>query len=222
MASHVDRKRLWGRSGSRCAMCNVELTQVNGVDSIVGDEAHIRSRSDAGPRFDANYPTDQLDGYANLVLLCKIHHKLVDDNAAVFPADLLVAMKRRHELRVTEALNAKKDAWLHPAELSLVGDGTQLMAMVGSAAAYSLGNDHPETDEEREAIGSFLQSVQDWGDISGEIGAAGRVDAAAHLHEQLVLLQRLGYIVLAGVGDYRLLPDFVVPAVAVRIVRAEA
>jgi hypothetical protein len=36
-------------------MCNLELTQVDSVDSIVGDEAHIRSRREAGPRHELSY-----------------------------------------------------------------------------------------------------------------------------------------------------------------------
>lgn len=63
MAGDVDRKKLWGRSGSRCAMCDLELTQVGDVDTIVGDEAHIRSKTPNGPRYDPDYPSDKVDTY---------------------------------------------------------------------------------------------------------------------------------------------------------------
>ena len=49
-------------------------------DSIIGDECHIVSAATNGPRYDPDFPDDQLDDYSNLLLLCKVHHKLIDDH----------------------------------------------------------------------------------------------------------------------------------------------
>ena len=111
MAGDIDRKRLWGRSGSRCSICNVELTELDGLDSIVGDEAHIRSPKPNGPRYEDGYPKELLDTYANLILLCKAHHKLVDDNWAVFPVDALEELKKNHEQRVRRSLAGGTSNW---------------------------------------------------------------------------------------------------------------
>lgn len=54
----IDRKRLWGRAGARCSMCRTSLTEVEGEDSIVGEEAHIRSGRAGGPRYDPCMPTE--------------------------------------------------------------------------------------------------------------------------------------------------------------------
>ena len=52
LKSEVPRKRLWGRAGFRCAFCNSELTTIEGVDTIIGEEAHIHSPNHGGPRYD--------------------------------------------------------------------------------------------------------------------------------------------------------------------------
>jgi hypothetical protein len=215
-----DRKTLWGRAGSRCAFCNAELTTIDGLDVILGMEAHIHSPKPKGPRYDASYPTEKLETYANRILLCPDHHTLIDNNAELFPADDLRAKKGAHERRVSDALSPKKTSgWVTEPALGLITNGTELMTLAANAMAYLLSNDHPETDEEREAIGSFLQSVEDWGNIASDIGAGGQVDGAADLHKQLEELTRLGFVVVAGMGQWRMDPTLVWPAVALRIVR---
>ena len=46
---------------------------------IVGDECHIVSAVSTGPRHDPEFPREKLNDHANLLLLCKVHHKLIDD-----------------------------------------------------------------------------------------------------------------------------------------------
>jgi hypothetical protein len=144
MATDVDRKKLWGRAGSRCSICNSELTRLDGVDSIVGDEAHICGHSEGGPRFNPTMPPDLRDGYDNLILLCKGHHKLVDDNPDIFSPDLLREMKHLHESRVSRALNPSPGpGWVEPPSLVVIHDGAEIVRMVHAAAAYVLVHDQP-------------------------------------------------------------------------------
>jgi HNH endonuclease len=106
------RKLLWGPSGNRCAFCRTELIMEKTPlddESVVGDEAHIHSEKEDGPRFDPSFPKERIDLYENLLLLCKIHHKLVDDQAETFTADILRALKSNHELWVRSALAAAED-----------------------------------------------------------------------------------------------------------------
>lgn len=100
------RKLLWGKSGNRCARCfrilSVDETEFDDP-SIVGEECHIVSGR-RGPRADAQFPADEIDDYPNLILLCRIDHKTVDDQERTFDADALRTMKDRHELKVARAL----------------------------------------------------------------------------------------------------------------------
>ncbi|PYT80880.1 MAG: hypothetical protein DMG40_11525 [Acidobacteria bacterium] len=41
-----------------------------------------------GPRYDSNFPADKLDEAENLILLCEVHHKLVDDQTETYTADV--------------------------------------------------------------------------------------------------------------------------------------
>jgi hypothetical protein len=108
--SVVSRKRLWGRAGNRCAFegCGTELiTSADQPDSgsILGEEAHIHSASDHGPRALPSMTSSERDDYANLILLCPTHHARVDTAPDVFTADALREMKAKHEGWVRTALS---------------------------------------------------------------------------------------------------------------------
>ncbi len=96
------RKILWGRSGNRCAICRHELV-VNATsaddESVVGEECHIISGKSQGPRYDPEFPADRVDEPENLILLCRTHHKIVDDQFKTYTVDTLSAQKKEHENR---------------------------------------------------------------------------------------------------------------------------
>jgi len=83
--------------------------------TVVGDEAHIISNAEKGPRRVTTISTEDqdrfsnltasIDQYVNRILLCKIHHKYVDDNEDMFPAASLLQMKSAHEERVRSSLD---------------------------------------------------------------------------------------------------------------------
>ncbi|MFF9427053.1 HNH endonuclease signature motif containing protein [Streptomyces sp. NPDC014746] len=118
----LSRKLLWGRAGNRCAFpeCVQELTVDLGTEEsealatvgvVMGEEAHIRSAQENGPRYDAGYDVGKLDNYENLLLLCPTHHTLIDKNSgAGFSVARLEGMKASHERIVTESLGADEEA----------------------------------------------------------------------------------------------------------------
>ncbi len=63
--------------------------------SVFGEEAHIVSQAPNGPRAGkvANF-----DAYDNLILLCRKHHKQVDDQVSYFTVERLRSIKREHEV----------------------------------------------------------------------------------------------------------------------------
>jgi hypothetical protein len=108
------RKLLWGRSGNRCAICREELvidTIGESEESVVGDECHIVSGQAEGPRYDPSFPIDRIDHVSNLLLLCRVHHKIVDDQEETYTADILRLKKAEHEkwVRATIAAAVKED-----------------------------------------------------------------------------------------------------------------
>ncbi len=63
-----------------------------GLTTVVAEIAHIRSASPAGPRHDPAY-TGDLDGPANLLLLCGTHHRPVDRHERAYTVEELLRWK---------------------------------------------------------------------------------------------------------------------------------
>ncbi len=128
MAATLKTKILvWGRAGAHCAFpaCNRNLVMdasETDDESLVGDVAHIVAESSDGPRGNSQLSLAERDLYANLVLLCKIHHKLVDDQEDTYPVALLHQFKSEHEGRVRAALT--------PADMDLLRDRQAIASIV--------------------------------------------------------------------------------------------
>ena len=103
------RKMIWGRSANRCNFpeCRRELvmdaTETDDA-SIVGEECHIVAREKNGPRGISDLDEEQRDKYNNLLLLCSVHHKLIDDQPITYPIEKLLQMKINHEEWVRSSL----------------------------------------------------------------------------------------------------------------------
>lgn len=107
-----DIKILWGRSGNRCAICRVELTQdASTVPSsfTLGEQAHIVGEKPDSARSSSPLTAEQRDSYHNLVLLCPTHHTEIDSNDIDWPVERLHQIKSEHELWVSETLSETID-----------------------------------------------------------------------------------------------------------------
>lgn len=98
------RRDLWFEAHGRCEMCNrplyrdgLTMKKVN-----LSEYAHIIADSPEGPRGDKELSEKLCDKKENLILLCKEHHKLIDDAGGVemFGVKLLRELKRKHEERI--------------------------------------------------------------------------------------------------------------------------
>lgn len=95
-------KMLWGRAANRCSFpdCRIELLmdEFEADDaSVIGDEAHIIARKKKGARGDGEIDTKKRNEYGNLILLCKNHHKMIDDQPEIYTVDKLKSIKKSHE-----------------------------------------------------------------------------------------------------------------------------
>jgi len=50
-----------------------------------------------GPRGNPSIPEERLNKYDNLILLCRIHHKIIDDQYHTYTIDYLREIKALHE-----------------------------------------------------------------------------------------------------------------------------
>jgi DNA-binding HxlR family transcriptional regulator len=176
-------------------------------ESVIADECHIVSSRPNGPRHDVSFPSEKLDSYDNLMLLCRTHHKMIDDQAATFTTDILRQMKATHEVWVSQRLaeeqkpqpvryrRVKENI---PAFLFRLNTGKEVLDIVSNAMAYAFDHDELCSQEEVDLVSGFLQLAQDWGDLSGELEAGERIRTACSLTESLKELERAGFFIFGG------------------------
>lgn len=84
------QKLIWGTFAGRCAMCRKRLVHddAGGALSLVGEIAHIVGAKESAPRGRARCAGSRA-GPENLLLLCRDHHKIIDDNERLYPPERL-------------------------------------------------------------------------------------------------------------------------------------
>src|SRR4030042_5263873 len=121
------------------------------------------------------------------MLLCRTHHKMVDDQVATFTTDILRQMKANHEVWVSQKLAEEQKAQPVrfrrvkqniPDFLFRLTTGKEVLDTVSNAMAYAFDHDELNSQEEVDLIGGFLQSAQDWGEFCEDLEAGGRVQTA--------------------------------------------
>jgi hypothetical protein len=217
MISNKTRKILWGRSGNQCAICRktlVEDATESDLEAIIGEECHIVSPKNNGPRFNCAFSEDLYDDVSNLVLLCANHHALVDKQPETYTVARLLDIKDNHESSVRKALsdnNTSEPKIVRqkeeiPTYLKRITTGEDLAGIICNACAYEFSNEEPKIPEDIELIASFLQEMQEWGDLYNELEAGDRVRTKYRLSELLRDLEEHGIWVF-GAQEKCLLKD---------------
>jgi hypothetical protein len=219
--SDRDRKILWARSGNKCAICKASLVverTANDPAAVVGDEAHIVARSAGGPRAGL-LDESKLDAYDNLILLCKVDHKTVDDQPNEYTLERLHEIKDHHEVWVRQTLGRENPApetelWSKAASLRLVADpsfGPEQLALLASGRAvwdviahshsFRRGSLPDDSDPEASDLADeFLDDATEWGEASQVISDSVRSIRRAErdLAEWLDRLADRGLVVYGG------------------------
>lgn len=200
------RKILWSRSGGRCAICRRALVvdgAAVGIDAVIGEECHIVARESGAARGNHPIPFDKRDAPDNLILLCRNHHKEVDDQPNIYTVEFLREIKARHETWVQESLQTKRQEKSEFFYVFRIDSGTQLCRSVIPSDGYHLTNDQPETDHEAELIGALAQDIQDYSDLWSAIEARGQVTAQFEFNRQIQQLNKAGFLVYAVEKSHR-------------------
>ena len=200
------RKILVIKAGGRCSICKEQLV-TEGTDtdapSVFGEEAHIVGQSPNGPR--AGNIAD-VDSYANLILLCRKHHKQVDDQVGYYTVERLREIKRKHEEWV-----ATLGKTTNPGPVRLIPDparpskkGLKLMITGTELFYFADGADvfYPRwpaglSDEHEDLIAALFDNVQDI-DISGDLSFSEKRHACRSLNENIEELAKAGFVVEFG------------------------
>lgn len=97
------KTRLWVLAGGRCHYCNQPLwrDEFTLAQMNAAYVAHIVADSPSGPRGDSVRSPQLSDRIENLMLLCDVHHRLVDrEELNEHPEERLLKIKAEHEARI--------------------------------------------------------------------------------------------------------------------------
>ena len=102
-------KMLWGRAANRCSFpdCRIELAAdavETDDDAVIGEACHISAQREGEARWQPDFPPEQLHKYDNLILLCRNHHKTIDDMENEYPVRRLHELRAQHERWVRQSL----------------------------------------------------------------------------------------------------------------------
>lgn len=198
------RKLLWGRSGNRCAFCKrvlvIDSTNVDD-ESIVGEECHIVSPQLNGPRHVEKGENFDYDDYSNLILLCRVHHKMIDDQVNEYTEKKLVDYKKEHERWVNEKLDANKIKPIRIRRrngqgnnfLMRVTSGRHLFNIVKDTCAFGFDNDDPENKTELELISELMQLGSDLGEMGDLLEPAQIMRTSFDLTNLIKQLEEAGF-----------------------------
>ena len=233
--SDKTRKYLWGKSGGRCALCSAELVREAGGagnHSVVGEECHIRSGRPPGPRHDPGLPRAEVDAYDNLILLSPGCHKMVDDSPGEYPPERLRQARIDHEerIRLSTAIPVSGTP-TGPDQCAPEGwairmlTGQDILDALAGCGALDLAPEGALAGDDVDLVASFLEEVEGYGELLGELTSGDRVRAAASLSSQVRELDANGWLVF-GCASQRWIgsPEhgFTIQCALIRVVRADS
>jgi hypothetical protein len=107
--SIASTQALFGLSGNACAFSGCSERLIDPTGSFVGEIGSIETSDAAGPRHNPEITEVERLHHSNLVLLCRAH-KLVTDDEQRYTATLMRDLKRRHEEPLLAQPDLSEDA----------------------------------------------------------------------------------------------------------------
>lgn len=153
-------KRLFAVSGNLCAFpkCSTPVVYPDS-NSIVCEICHIRGEKRDSARYDATQTNDQRNDFANLILLCNVHHKVVDDDEEAYTVERLLQMKQDHETK--HAGSSLSEATLERfINCMIEGSVITTYGQTGGQTAHIINNYHGKADEAIELNVSAIEDVE--------------------------------------------------------------
>ncbi len=91
-------KRLFAVSGNQCYFpkCNTPLVDKES-GKVTGKICHIKGNRSGAARYDQNQTDEERHGFDNLILMCQIHHDVIDDVPDSYTVSRLYEIKAEHE-----------------------------------------------------------------------------------------------------------------------------
>lgn len=185
-------KRLCIVSGNLCAFPKCRITLVEQLSGkVTGRVCHIKGSQPGGPRYDASQTDEQRHGFDNLLLLCPIHHDVVDDDPDAYTVERLTKMKADHEAAHAGGQEPSDDV-AKQFVVNVTGNTVQHGSILfnsnqmGGQFAHSITNVGPQPRTISEAAANqFVAVLRQQPPVSIELFAAMGDSEAAQLGELL-------------------------------------
>jgi hypothetical protein len=202
------RKLLWSSAAGRCAICKIRLSAeatTTDPEAVLGEEAHIISGAGRGPRA-GEIETEKVDDLANLVLLCRNHHREVDAQPGAWPSKRLRRLKDDHEQWVEKRLAPQQSGpWRvrdenpgQPLRLERCEHGAVLWDLAVWSHAWHFANPDPSDEAEAELFGGLFDELKDWGDIYDVVSTTDALQVQVALTQRLREMRERGFVVYVG------------------------
>ena len=91
-------KKLFALSMNYCASPKCE-TGLICEGSVVGEICHIKGKKKGSTRYDHSQTDKERDAFENLILMCSVHHKVIDDDPVSYSVERLEQLKQGHEAK---------------------------------------------------------------------------------------------------------------------------
>jgi hypothetical protein len=143
-------KRLFAVSGNRCAFpsCSHPLVEPES-GKVVGRICHIKASSPRGPRYDPTQTDEERHSFANLLLMCPVHHDVIDADEKAYTVSRLEETKRDHEAaqpKQAELSEAAANQFIANITGNTVQNGSIIYSVgqTGGQVAHSITNIGPQ------------------------------------------------------------------------------
>lgn len=155
-------KRLFAVSGNLCAFPKCSNPLVDELSGkVTGEICHIKAKSPDGPRFEAVQTDEERHGFDNLILLCPIHHQVVDDDPEAYSYERLQKMKSTHEAAQPNTgtlSDAAANTLINNIQGNTVANGSIIVNQnqMGGQVAHSITNNGPQPRQFTQAAANQL------------------------------------------------------------------
>jgi len=137
-------------SQNRCAFPNCQQSLVEAVSGkVVGRVCHIKAASAGGPRYDGSQDEGARHSFENLILMCPIHHDVIDADTEAYSVERLHRIKSAHESqgpRIAEIPDEAALKFIAEISANKVSGGSIIYSVnqSGGQIAHSIVNKGPQ------------------------------------------------------------------------------
>lgn len=193
-------KRLYAVSGNQCAFpkCQVPLVEPQS-GKVTGRICHIKGRKPGSARYDLNQTDAERRSFSNLVLMCPIHHDVIDDDPDSYTVERLLEIKAQHESQAVSQAATDEIAhqFIASAASNTLADGSIIFSQgqMGGQTAHSITNIGPQPREVSTATANALiaELLQYPGEQFDLTTLAGDLEAHQLAHQLENILNLAGW-----------------------------